>query len=159
MPICADVTKFDFQLLISKQVEIAQREFDVVMMDPPWRLSSSQPSRGVAIQYSSLGDEAIENIPVPMLQREGFLFIWVINAKFQWTVNVMEKKWGYRVVDNINWVKKTVNGKIAKGHGFYLQHAKESCLVGVKGDFKKYNPSVVSDVIFSERRGQSQKPT
>ncbi len=50
--------------------------------------------------------------------------MWVINAKFQWTVNTMEKKWGYKVVDSINWVKKTVNGKIAKGHGFYLQHAK-----------------------------------
>ena len=36
----------------------------------------------------------------------------------------MEKKWGYKVVDSINWIKKTVTGKIAKGHGFYLQHAK-----------------------------------
>lgn len=106
------------------QLDVAGREFDVIMMDPPWRLSTSQPSRGVAIQYSSLGDEAIEQIPVPLLQKEGFLFIWVINAKFQWTVNVMEKRWGYKVVDSINWVKKTVNGKIAKGHGFYLQHAK-----------------------------------
>jgi len=24
-----------------------------------------------------------------LLQKEGFLFIWVINAKFQWTVNIM----------------------------------------------------------------------
>jgi mRNA (2'-O-methyladenosine-N6-)-methyltransferase len=128
-------------------------------MDPPWRLSTSQPSRGVAIQYCSLSDELIEQIPVPILQTSGFLFIWVINAKFQFTVNLMEKKWGYKVVDSINWVKKTVNGKIAKGHGFYLQHAKETCLVGFKGDFKGYNKNMPSDVIFSERRGQSQKPT
>ena len=94
------------------------------MMDPPWKLSTSQPSRGVAIQYNSLSDEAIENIPIPSLQSEGFLFVWVINAKFQFTVNAMEKKWGYKVIDIVNWVKKTVNGKIAKGHGFYLQHAK-----------------------------------
>jgi mRNA (2'-O-methyladenosine-N6-)-methyltransferase len=89
VPICADITKFDFENLIKKQMEIASREFDVLMMDPPWRLSTSQPSRGVAIQYSSLSDEAIEQIPVPLLQKEGFLFIWVINAKFQWTVNIM----------------------------------------------------------------------
>jgi len=63
------------------------------------------------------------------------------------------------VVDSINWVKKTVNGKIAKGHGYYLQHAKETCLVGVKGNIQNYNPNVASDVIFSYRRGQSQKPT
>jgi mRNA (2'-O-methyladenosine-N6-)-methyltransferase len=30
--------------------------FDVIMIDPPWKLSSSNPSRGVAIQYSSLPD-------------------------------------------------------------------------------------------------------
>lgn len=71
----------------------------------------------------------------------------------------MEKKWGYKVVDSINWVKKTVNGKIAKGHGYYLQHAKETCLVGVKGNIENYNSNVASDVIFSYRRGQSQKPT
>jgi mRNA (2'-O-methyladenosine-N6-)-methyltransferase len=38
------------------------------MMDPPWKLSTSQPSRGVAIQYCSLSDQAIGNIPVPKLQ-------------------------------------------------------------------------------------------
>ncbi len=37
-------------------------------------------------------------------------------------------------MDQIDWVKQTVNGKIAKGHGYYLQHAKELCLVGFKGD-------------------------
>ena len=39
-----------------------------------------------------------------------------------------------RLVDEIVWVKQTVNGKINKGHGYYLQHAKETCLVGYKGE-------------------------
>jgi len=42
-----------------------------------------------------------------------------------------------------------------------LQHAKETCLIGYKGDlekFKKFNHNIESDVIFSVRRGQSQKP-
>jgi mRNA (2'-O-methyladenosine-N6-)-methyltransferase len=34
------------------------------------------------------------------------------------------EQWGYKLVDSIAWVKKTVSGKIAKGHGYYLQHAK-----------------------------------
>jgi mRNA m6A methyltransferase catalytic subunit len=52
----------------------------------------------------------------------------------------------------------TVNRRLAKGHGYYLQHAKETCLVGMKGN-PKYNENVsLSDVIFSHRRGQSQKP-
>jgi mRNA (2'-O-methyladenosine-N6-)-methyltransferase len=47
-----------------------------------------------------------------------------------------------------------VNGKIAKGHGYYLQHAKETCLVGMKGNVKdKAKTNIESDVIFSQRRG------
>ena len=69
------------------------------------------------------------------------------------------ENWGYKLVDEITWVKKTVNQKIAKSHGFYLQHAKESCLVGVKGDLdeNKFNLKnfKLGDVIFSYRRGQS----
>ena len=109
------------------------------MMDPPWQLSSSQPSRGVAIAYQSLADDLILKLPIPTLQKEGFIFIWymnyfyrrVINAKFSIAARLM-KSWGYTLVDELAWVKRTVNGKIAKGHGFYLQHAKESCLIGVK---------------------------
>eukprot|EP01017_Pseudomicrothorax_dubius_P037094 TRINITY_DN538_c0_g4_i4.p1 TRINITY_DN538_c0_g4~~TRINITY_DN538_c0_g4_i4.p1 ORF type:complete len:317 (+),score=83.11 TRINITY_DN538_c0_g4_i4:42-992(+) len=158
IPISADVRKFDFHHLASEQLKHAGRLFDVIMMDPPWQLSSSQPSRGVAIAYDSLSDEFIESMPIPALQTDGFIFIWVINAKYRVAIKMMEK-WGYKLVDEIIWVKKTVNGKIAKGHGFYLQHAKESCLVGVKGKVEgRCNKNRESDVIFSERRGQSQKP-
>ena len=68
IPICADIRLFDFELLRAKQLEFGARLFDVIMMDPPWRLSSSNPSRGVAIQYDSLADEIISKIPVPNLQ-------------------------------------------------------------------------------------------
>lgn len=32
---------------------------------------------------------------LPSLQKNGFLFVWVINAKYQWTLQQF-KKWGYR---------------------------------------------------------------
>ena len=64
-----------------------------------------------------------------------------------------------RLVDEIVWVKMTVNKRLAKSHGYYLQHAKEVCLVGRKGNLPpNTQSSVASDVIYSERRGQSQKP-
>ena len=81
-----------------------------------------------------------------------------------------------RMVDDITWVKATVNRRLAKGHGFYLQHAKETCLIGLKVYYSLYccwtsriknkkgedPPNLqgnrLPDVIFSERRGQSQKP-
>ena len=37
-----------------------------------------------------------------------------------------------RLVDEVAWVKQTVNRRLAKSHGYYLQHAKETCLVGLK---------------------------
>jgi mRNA (2'-O-methyladenosine-N6-)-methyltransferase len=73
----------------------------------------------------------------------------VINAKYRLALSMMED-WGYKLVDDIVWAKQTVNGKIAKGHGYYLQHAKETCLVGLKGNVKdKGQFNVMCDVIFS----------
>ena len=58
------------------------------------------------------------------------------------------------MVDEISWVKHTATGRIARGNGYYLQHAKETCLIGVKGDLRgKTRFNIESDVIFSERRG------
>ena len=64
-----------------------------------------------------------------------------------------------RLVDEIVWVKMTVNKRLAKSHGYYLQHAKEVCLVGRRGSIPgKTGRSVCTDTIYAERRGQSQKP-
>ena len=128
-------------------------------MDPPWQLSSANPTRGVAIAYDTLSDvDILDRVPFDQLQESGFLFIWVINAKMRFALELY-KRYGYKLVDEIVWVKQTVNGKIAKGHGYYLQHAKETCLVGYKGNLgSRVQGNVDCDVIFSQRRGQSQKP-
>ena len=36
--------------------------FDVIVMDPPWQLASSQPTRGVAIGYAQLPNK-VQNTP------------------------------------------------------------------------------------------------
>ena len=84
----------------------------------------------------------------------------MINAKYRFALSLMEE-WGYEIVDEISWVKRTVNRRLAKSHGFYLMHAKETCLVARKKgkvDPPQTRHGVGTDVIFSERRGQSQKP-
>ncbi|KAI9503646.1 MT-A70-like protein, partial [Coemansia spiralis] len=152
VPIRANVMNFDWEKLAKAC------QFDVILMDPPWQLASQAPTRGVAIAYQQLPDVCIESLPIHLLQRNGFIFIWVINNKYTKAFQLM-KQWGYTYVDDITWVKQTVNRRMAKGHGYYLQHAKETCLVGKKGaDPLNLQRSVASDVIFSERRGQSQKP-
>ncbi|EIE19881.1 MT-A70-domain-containing protein [Coccomyxa subellipsoidea C-169] len=152
IPIHANVMTYDWTTLITTT------QFDVIMMDPPWQLATANPTRGVALGYSQLTDRDIEDLPVPQLQTDGFLFVWVINAKYKFTLDLFER-WGYTLVDEIVWVKMTVNRRLAKSHGYYLQHAKEVCLVGKKGkDPQGLKGCVGSDVIYAERRGQSQKP-
>jgi mRNA (2'-O-methyladenosine-N6-)-methyltransferase len=161
IPIPADIRSFDFKVSTKKSLAerhqaIKGRLFDAIMMDPPWQLSGANPTRGVTISYDSLLDQEIGKMPIPVLQTEGLIFIWTINAKYTLSLSLLDK-WGYTYVDEIVWVKKTCNNKIAKSHGYWLQHAKETCLVGRKGNVELSDRSI-PDVIFSQRRGQSQKP-
>ena len=152
VPIKTDIRRFDFKKLGENF------QFDVIMMDPPWQLATNSCTRGVHISYQSLSDTEIQTIPLNLIQANGFLFLWTINNKYTKAIEMMQN-WGYDFVDEIVWVKSTVNRRLAKGHGYFLQHAKESCLVGRKrGDWNNFCGSVGEDVIFAERRGQSQKP-
>jgi len=76
----------------------------VITMDPPWQLSSANPSRGVAIAYDTLGDPFIVDLPFDKLQDNGFLFIWVINAKYRIALELFNK-FGYKLVDELVWIK------------------------------------------------------
>jgi hypothetical protein len=66
--------------------------FDVIHMDPPWQLATANPTRGVALGYSQLSDRDIKNLPIPSLQKNGLLFIWVINAKYRLALKLI-KHW------------------------------------------------------------------
>lgn len=156
IPVCADVRNFDFMHLVKVHQEIKGKLFDVIMMDPPWQLSGANPTRGVTISYEALPDPSIKSLPIPKLQENGLIFIWTINAKYRMSLQLLDA-WGYKYIDEVVWIKKTVNNKIAKSHGYWLQHAKETCLVGMKGDLDIKDMNI-PDIIFSLRRGQSQKP-
>lgn len=139
-----------FEELTRAQLKHGGRLFDVITMDPPWILSSGNPTRGVATNYDTLNDHDImTKFPFNKLQSDGFLFIWVINNKYKFALDLFHK-YKYKLIDELVWIKQTVNGKIAKGHGYYLQHAKETCLIGYKGDLgSKLKGKVNCDIIFS----------
>ena len=51
---------------------------------------------GVALGYNQLTDQDLLDMPVGKLQPEGgLLFVWVINAKWQFTMDLFEH-WGYQ---------------------------------------------------------------
>lgn len=151
VPILADVQTCNWNTIA------ACGPLDIITMDPPWSLAGANPTRGVALGYSQLPDSAVAHIPIPTLQREGLLFVWVINAKYQRCLDMIEQ-WGYEVVDEVVWVKTTSTRRLAKNHGYYLQHAKEVCFIARKGMPPVALPAGIHDVLCSSRRGQSQKP-
>lgn len=131
IPLRADIRTFDWERLAKAQRELTGRLFDVIMMDPPWQLATANPTRGVAIAYEQLGDDVIRLMPLDLIQTDGYLFLWVINAKYRVALDLLEG-WGYTFVDEIAWVKCNRSRRLAKSHGFYLQHSKETCLVAKK---------------------------
>lgn len=55
IPINADIRTFDWEALGERQFATAGRYYDVIMMDPPWQLSSANPTRGVSdISYDEI---------------------------------------------------------------------------------------------------------
>eukprot|EP00959_Pyramimonas_sp_CCMP1952_P141696 2965638-Pyramimonas_sp.AAC.1 len=71
IPIHANVTSYDWKPLYEST------QFDAIMMDPPWQLATANPTRGVSLGYSQLTDLDITNLPIPKLQTDGLLFVWV----------------------------------------------------------------------------------
>eukprot|EP01086_Lenisia_limosa_P004416 TRINITY_DN1970_c0_g1_i1.p1 TRINITY_DN1970_c0_g1~~TRINITY_DN1970_c0_g1_i1.p1 ORF type:complete len:333 (+),score=37.95 TRINITY_DN1970_c0_g1_i1:80-1078(+) len=152
VPINKDVRSIDWKAL--------QREvkFDAIMTDPPWVLATERSTRGVHLSYNQLNDDDIANVPFyDLLNDDGLLFIWVVNNRYTAALDLIEQ-WGLQYIDQINWIKTTSTRKQAKGHGFYFQHAKETCFVASKGNPKVAENHGCADTFFAERRGQSQKP-
>jgi N6-adenosine-specific RNA methylase IME4 len=150
---CADVRGFDWAGLG------AVVQFDVILMDPPWMIQSANPTRDVELNYELLPEDEIARIPMELVQRDGFMFMWVI-VLMLWGGLKMLEKWGYRVFSTVNWIKVTRKGIYAPSNGGYLQHAKETCLVAVKGQgYDGFKRKLLDDLIIAWRNlRQSHKP-
>jgi hypothetical protein len=61
---------------------------------PAWAHRRARARAGVALGYSQLTDADIISLPVPQLQTDGLLFVWVINAKYKFTLDLFDR-WGY----------------------------------------------------------------
>ncbi|KAI9875133.1 MAG: hypothetical protein M1830_008836 [Pleopsidium flavum] len=130
-------------------------DFAVVMADPPWPIHMSLP-------YGTIRDTELLDLPVEILSKQGLIFLWV-------TMRAMDlgrrciKKWGYEITAEVVWVKTNqLNKTIVTGRtGHWLNHTKETCLVGIKGP----SPSPFAplfgqdtDTIVAPMRETSRKP-
>lgn len=124
----------------------------VIMADPPWDIHMELP-------YGTMSDDEMRRLPVPLMQDDGFLFLWVTGRAMELGRECLEL-WGYKRIDEIIWVKTNQLQRIIRTGrtGHWLNHGKEHCLVGVKGNPKGVNKGLDCDVIVAEVRATSHKP-
>lgn len=151
--ISADIREFNWKQLGSLQ------KFDVIVMDPPWQITFSTVTRGVQLSYDQLESKTIAQMPLHYVQDNGFMFMWVVASQLMNGISMM-KKWGYKIVNTINWIKVSKSGIYLPSHGYYFQHNKETLLVGIKGDPpEEMNSEAFRSLIVGPREvRQSQKP-
>lgn len=141
--ICCDIRFLDVSIL---------GKFAVVMADPPWDIHMELP-------YGTLTDDEMRKLNIPTLQDDGFLFLWVTGRAMELGRECLSL-WGYERVDEIIWVKTNQLQRIIRTGrtGHWLNHGKEHCLVGVKGNTQGFNRGLDCDVIVAEVRSTSHKP-
>lgn len=147
-----DLRRFDYSVL---------GKFHVIMADPPWDIHMSLP-------YGTMTDDEMRAMPIPTLQDEGLLFLWVTGRAMEVGRECL-RVWGYTRVDEVVWVKTNQLQRVIRTGrtGHWLNHTKEHMLVGVKtvtddsGNLKFpswVNRGLDTDVIVSEVRETSRKP-
>ncbi|KAI0036008.1 MT-A70-domain-containing protein [Vararia minispora EC-137] len=147
-----DVRRFDYSVL---------GKFHVIMADPPWDIHMSLP-------YGTMTDDEMRAMPIPALQDEGLLFLWVTGRAMEVGRECM-RHWGYTRVDEVVWIKTNQLQRVIRTGrtGHWLNHTKEHMLVGIKTNYDKdgslkfpswVNRGLDTDVIVSEVRETSRKP-
>ncbi|XP_002989604.2 probable N6-adenosine-methyltransferase MT-A70-like [Selaginella moellendorffii] len=126
-------------------------QFGVIMADPPWDIHMELP-------YGTMSDDEMRNLNVPVLQTDGLLFLWVTGRAMELGRECLEL-WGYKRVEELIWVKTNQLQRIIRTGrtGHWLNHSKEHCLVGIKGN-PEVNRNIDTDVIVAEVRETSRKP-
>ncbi|KAL3245198.1 hypothetical protein MRX96_018329 [Rhipicephalus microplus] len=127
-------------------------KFSVVMADPPWDIHMELP-------YGTMSDDEMRQLNVPSLTDDGLIFLWVTGRAMELGRECL-KLWGYERCDELIWVKTNQLQRIIRTGrtGHWLNHGKEHCLVGVKGNPKDINRGLDCDVIVAEVRATSHKP-
>lgn len=127
-------------------------KFAVIMADPPWDIHMELP-------YGTMSDDEMRQLGIPTLQDEGLIFLWVTGRAMELGRECL-KLWGYERVDEIIWVKTNQLQRIIRTGrtGHWLNHGKEHCLVGMKGNPANLNRGLDCDVIVAEVRATSHKP-
>ncbi|KAI8584713.1 hypothetical protein K450DRAFT_217644 [Umbelopsis ramanniana AG] len=138
-----DIRKLDFDVI---------GKFTVILADPPWDIHMSLP-------YGTMTDDEMKDLKISKLQDRGLLFLWVTSRAMELGRECL-MNWGYELVQELVWVKTNQLQRIIRTGrtGHWLNHSKEHCLIGRKGNDPFFNVGLDCDVLVSEVRETSRKP-
>jgi len=147
--ICADLSPTGLDLA-------TLGEFGVITIDPPWAI-------GINVPYDTLTDSQLRSLDVASLQTDGYLLLWVTGRAMELGRRLLTA-WGYTRASELVWIKLNLMQNLVRTGrtGHFLNHSKEHCLVGVKGDpplgAEQHGFRRDCDVLVSELRESSRKP-
>jgi N6-adenosine-specific RNA methylase IME4 len=137
--------------------------YDIIYADPPWQFSNKNTGgnlkSGACAKYPTMPLNDICNLPIKNITaNDCILFMWWVASMPEEALEVV-KSWGFTIktMTGFTWVKKTKNGKLFFGMGFWTRQGVENCLIAVKGKPKRINAAVRS-VIECEIEKHSKKP-
>jgi mRNA (2'-O-methyladenosine-N6-)-methyltransferase len=111
------------------------------------------------LPYGTMTDDEMKELKLSKLQDQGLLFLWVTSRAMELGRECM-MIWGYELIQELVWVKTNQLQRIIRTGrtGHWLNHSKEHCLIGRKGNLPSLNVGLDCDVLVSEVRETSRKP-
>lgn len=143
--------------------------FATVLADPPWEFATRSPKgdgRSARRHYDVMTLDDIKALPVrDVVARDATLFLWATDTHLAHALDVM-KAWGftYKTV-GFYWVKLNPSAPSSglepfdffTGMGYWTRANPEQCLLGTRGNPKRYARDV-SRLVLAPRREHSRKP-
>jgi len=143
------------------------KKYQIIYADPPWffpnnygKIDNSRLSGfGAELRYKLITDEELLDLPIKNLADDSCaLFLWVVNARLDFGIEVL-KHWGftYQTVA-FNWVKTSQKTGMPNCRlGYWTLGGSELCLLGIKGKMKPCDHKI-RQVVMLPRMGHSTKP-
>jgi N6-adenosine-specific RNA methylase IME4 len=93
------VRLINWKLLAFYQYSKFGQLFNVIYMDPPWRIN-------LKLKYPTLSDNEIMGLPFSKLLQTGYIFCWIVDIKEE-IIKQRFKHLGYECKGRITWLKRT----------------------------------------------------
>eukprot|EP00924_Labyrinthula_sp_SR-Ha-C_P004276 snap_masked-scaffold_3-processed-gene-19.39-mRNA-1 protein AED:0.47 eAED:0.49 QI:0/0/0/0.25/1/1/4/0/1284 len=134
-------------------------EYEVLVIDPPWNVFSSNPIRGPAVTYKTMKDADIISLPLKNVVRNGLIFCWVVRGKEKIVERMFEGN-DIKYHGRLLWIKTNGHDRILSTLGNITMKCTKECFIGVKGILpnKLKKKTIGKEILYGQRAGNARKP-